>query len=117
MGSTGNESDPAAVLNQVKSSHMPKSLRATLRGPPWTSSGWSATAPGFVFWFALRHPEGAQVFCGEDIISASRQLAETKDASAVQAHLLAHRYTVERESIKDRLTWHTAVVLEWSHGC
>ena len=40
----------------------------------------------------------------------------TRDAKAVRAHLFSHRYSVENESIKDKLTYHSIVLLEWDHG-
>ena len=39
----------------------------------------------------------------------------TRDAKAVRAHLFSHRYSVENESIKDKLTYHSIVLLEWDH--
>ena len=43
--------------------------RATLRGAPWTSLGWSPTSPGFVFWFQAQHFEGPRVVYGSDAVS------------------------------------------------
>jgi len=35
---------------------------------------------------------------------------------ATTAHMVAHKYTIEYESAKDMITWHTLVLIEWDHG-
>lgn len=30
--------------------------------------------------------------------------------------MISHRYGVEKESTRDKLTWHSVVLLEWEHG-
>jgi len=35
---------------------------------------------------------------------------------ATKAHMIAHRYAKAKESTRDLLTYHAAVVLEWDHG-
>jgi len=114
----GSSRNVLTVLHdlQAASSKFPKSLRATLQGAPWTALGWGSGAPGFVMWYALRSDYPPQVFCGEDILAGSSQSQDTRAATATYAHTIAHRYSVEKESIKDRLTWHVAVALEWNHG-
>lgn len=37
-------------------------------------------------------------------------------AKVTHIHNFAHRYPVERESLRDQQTWHAGVLLEWSHG-
>ena len=35
---------------------------------------------------------------------------------AVRAHMIAHRYSVAKENIKDMFTYHALVLVEWDHG-
>ena len=128
---------------------LPKSVRATLRMPNWSSQGWSATSPGAVFWAALERAQGPKMVYGDDMVRAIEQdvQAGAADAEApsspmswgrmkshilngmpnrrnllrtmpqaTNAHMIAHRYTVEYESTKDMLTWHAFVLMEWDHG-
>ncbi len=43
--------------------------RATLRGAPWTSLGWSPRSEGFVFWFEAQRPQVPRVLYGSNAIS------------------------------------------------
>ncbi|KAH8048895.1 hypothetical protein JL720_15746 [Aureococcus anophagefferens] len=43
-------------------------------------------------------------------------VAAANDARATRCHLFAHRYSKARESAKDVLTYHAAVLLEWDDG-
>ena len=120
----------------------PKSVRATLRMAPWTAHGWSPDAPGCLFWFFAQRssPErggpAPVLEHGENIIRRINEDAAARAAAAaaaaaggdlaashpkegplcVRAHLFAHRYAKKKESNKDRLTYHSAVLLEWDHG-
>jgi hypothetical protein len=85
--------------------------RVTLRGAPWTGRGWSPTSPGHVFWYeALRTPS-PRLSYGTDIIRAL-----SSDERCTHVHMLSHRYAVQRESPRDRLTYHSLCLLEWEHG-
>lgn len=55
-------------------------------------------------------------FFGEDIVDAAERNDLVRRATCVRAHLFAHRYANDHETIKDRLTYHSIVLLEWSHG-
>ncbi|KAL7556949.1 hypothetical protein ACA910_005298 [Epithemia clementina (nom. ined.)] len=86
--------------------------RATLRGAPWTSRGWSKSSPGFVWWFEPHRPDSKQKLSyGTNLLE---QLED--DAKCTQIHLVAHRYAVRHESPRDRLTYHSVCLLEWDHG-
>jgi len=43
--------------------------RAKLRSPDWTSSGWSPTSPGFIFWFEMQHPRVPRIVYGADAVN------------------------------------------------
>ena len=89
------------------------SVRATLRAPPWTARGYSAQSAGFVWWSFARRPEGALLRHGEEIVHELRSL----EARATTVHLFSHRYARGKpESTKDKLTYHSAVIVEWDHG-
>lgn len=46
-----------------------KIYRATLRGAPWTSLGWSPTSPGFVFWYEAQRSQGPRVLYGSNLVT------------------------------------------------
>jgi len=84
-----------------------KIYRAKLRGPGWTSRGWSEESPGFVFWYEAM----------KDRVSyGTNMLSTVDDAQCVHVHMLSHRYAVAKESAKDRVRYHSVVLLEWDHG-
>eukprot|EP00536_Pseudo-nitzschia_multiseries_P005526 jgi/Psemu1/318663/estExt_fgenesh1_pm.C_1040002 len=88
-----------------------KVYRATLRGAPWTSLGWSPTSPGFVFWYEAHNNQGPRVLYGANIIS------EVKDDVCKMVHMISHRYAVKnRESPREKLTYHSLVFLEWENS-
>lgn len=107
-------------------------VRATLRAPPWSAHGWSQTSPGFVFWYEpedCRPPGagdgdgdgGARLRYGTDIAA---QVEEDRAAGLPaprcrRVHMVSHRYArgvAKKESSKDRLTYHSVILLEWDHG-
>ena len=54
---------------------------------------------------------------GGGMLSALQdELGSTAEPTATAAHLFAHRYARKTETNKDRITYHSAVLLEWSHG-
>lgn len=83
-------------------------LRMRIALPPWSAVGWSPMSPGFVWWYKAQDSE-PRVIVGEDT------LRHAGDGRAVRAHLVTHRYVRKQEHFKDKLTWHTAVLLEWDH--
>eukprot|EP00940_MAST-03C_sp_MAST-3C-sp2_P000443 g443.t1 len=97
-----------------------KSVRATLTSPPWSARGWSKTSPGCVWWYFAQREEGDVLEYGEDIIRRTKIDAGKQKKpipQAVRAHLFAHRYSrgKKKETKKDRITYHAAVLLEWDH--
>ena len=92
-------------------------LTAVFRGPDWTAEGWSPNSPGFFFWFARRADGSPAVRHGEATLEGD----EAGDlpgwgAEAVRCHHFAHRYAKQKETFKDKLVYHGAVLLEWKHG-
>ena len=100
-----------------------RSVRATLRAPPWTAVGWAAEAAGFLWW-AVQRPSGVpHVFLGEQAPTSIREGvfygsvdADSRETHCTHVHVFAHRYAKALENPKDKLTYHTVVLLEWSHG-
>lgn len=82
--------------------------RATLRGPPWSAVGWSRDSPGFVYWC---EPHKDRLTYGTNMVSTL-----SRDDTCTMVHMISHRYAVKRESPRDKLTYHTIVLLEWNHG-
>ena len=87
-------------------------VRATLRAPPWSQSGWSDSSTGFVFW--LRR-DGRLVY-GEEMVSVSRGVSSAAPLLAARVHFFSHRYAKVTEDVRDRLTYHCGVFIEWSDG-
>lgn len=85
-------------------------FRATLRGPDWSSKGWSLESPGFAFWYEPQSPE-PKLNYGTKMIDALHD-----DPICKNVHMVAHRYAVKKETPKDMLTYHAFVLLEWDHG-
>ncbi|KAG8462843.1 hypothetical protein KFE25_001616 [Diacronema lutheri] len=118
------------------------SVRVTLRAPRWSGRGWAPEAPGHCFWFDALNPSGPRLVYGTHMVAAAggRELLPSSvlDAAsgwragaagasppgadgeggprAVRVHMFGHRYAKARESATDRLTWHSAILLEWDHG-
>jgi hypothetical protein len=87
-----------------------KIYRAKLRGAPWSGLGWSRTSPGFAFWSEAQRPEGFRVLYGTDMVKT------LDDDKCTHVHMISHRYAVARESARDRITYHSIILLEWEHG-
>jgi hypothetical protein len=91
-----------------------KSVRVTLQLPKFTAKGWTPESPGYVWWFdslngELRH--------GTDIAKWFKENEKTEGLCvAKKIHHFAHRYARKKESTKDKLTYHGAIMIEWSHG-
>eukprot|EP00980_Cylindrotheca_fusiformis_P026549 scaffold16396_cov140-Cylindrotheca_fusiformis.AAC.10 len=84
-------------------------FRATLRSAPWTRSGWSPDSPGHVFWYEAQNPEPRLTY-GLNMVNT------VGDDKCRTVHMISHRYGVKKESPKDKLTYHSIVLLEWEHG-
>jgi len=94
-----------------------KGTRATFVCPNWASLGWAPDSPGFVWWFSAQHAEAPRCLIGEKMLETLRaDPANISSARATTVHAFAHRYPVEKETMRDLQTWHTGILLEWSHG-
>ncbi|CAB9505114.1 expressed unknown protein [Seminavis robusta] len=85
-------------------------FRLTLRGPGYTSKGWSRKSPGFAFWYqAQLRPEPTLTY--------GTQMIDQMDPNAIctNVHMVAHMYARVKENAKDKLTYHSCVLLEWNH--
>mmetsp|Transcript_13316 Transcript_13316/g.24990 ORF Transcript_13316/g.24990 Transcript_13316/m.24990 type:complete len:612 (+) Transcript_13316:162-1997(+) len=94
-------------------------VRAILRMPPYTMSGWSPSSPGFVFWFEGNGTRSIpRLTYGTNILKVFQQDKESHVASkCIRVHMISHRYaTGENVQIRDRLVYHSVALLEWDHG-
>jgi hypothetical protein len=90
------------------------SVRLTLRQPSWSQIGYCQESPGRLFWFnALA--QVPRFVCGQAIAEHLEQ-PNVENPNATNASFFHHRYYVPKETPRDRLTWHSAVLLEWDHG-
>ena len=95
-----------------------KSVRVTLRLPAWSTEGYTESAAGFVWWYFQTRPQPTLAH-GENIVAALAAGPRGKNGGsprAVRAHLFAHRYAKKKESAKDKMLYHAAILLEWDHG-
>lgn len=98
------------------------SVRLTLRMPPWSARGWTKDSKGYVFWYFSQRSGGPKTDIGENMRIRLKSDLEAEGQSmphAVNIHLFAHRYALgkgKRETTKDRLTYHSAILIEWDHG-
>jgi hypothetical protein len=101
--------------------------RITLRGPAWSSLGWSKESPGFCFWYqpqpaaslssspsSSSEAEAKRLSHGTDMLRDLRD----GDAQCTRVHMVSHRYAYypRRETPRDLLTYHSVVFVEWDHG-
>lgn len=93
-----------------------------LRKPTWSSQGWSKDSPGFVFWTEgptvddrkSSIPSKLTMNYGTDII---KNTVDARDSACTMVHMINHRYASPNkpETPKDRLMYHSFVLLEWDH--
>lgn len=86
------------------------SVRVTLRAPAWSSIGYSPKSHGFVLFYDLSQ-ETPRVLHGTDIVNALG--AQGASTTMQHVHHFGHRYAKLRESAIDRITYHSALVIEW----
>lgn len=96
-------------------------VRAILRMPPYTMSGWSPSSPGFVFWFEGNGTRQVpRLTYGTDILKVFQKEDHATSSSApkcIRVHMISHRYaTGDNVQIRDRLAYHSLALLEWDHG-
>lgn len=97
-------------------------IRARLRAPVWSAHGWSQSSPGFVFWVegqtCLRPDAPLTVTYGTDLISHFKCEREEDDPLNTKVHMISHRYATggRSETQRERLTYHTLILLEWNHA-
>ena len=94
-----------------------RSVRATLHAPLWTKYGWSELSRGRVFYYAPFRINSKKMNYGTNLIADIRnEFQNKKMPKAKRAHMIAHRYSIARENIKNMLTYHALVLIEWDHG-
>jgi len=105
-----------------------RSVRVTLQAPCWTNRGWSEDSPGHAWWFFACRPRAQRrLRFGTRMKEQLRNFLakeQKKDRAAVtipkatMIHQFAHRYALgkRKEGMKDKLTYHAGILLEWDHG-
>lgn len=97
----------------------PICIRAFVRSPKYSEIGYSLNNPGFIFWFRPFRENGPKMGHGLRIIKGLEKDAEiTKEPieRARKISFFSHRYVKKVETPKDKLTYHTGCLIEWSHG-
>mmetsp|Transcript_23829 Transcript_23829/g.57456 ORF Transcript_23829/g.57456 Transcript_23829/m.57456 type:complete len:554 (-) Transcript_23829:529-2190(-) len=109
-----------AILEHKKRGKNSDVVLVELRAPSWTSQGWSAYSPGFVFWVEGASTENKassqppiSLRYGTDIKTSTYD----GDPTCTMVHMINHRYSSPKksESAKDKLTYHSFILLEWDH--
>jgi hypothetical protein len=96
-------------------------IRATMRAPEWTAHGWSADSQGYFYWVTGREKGQSSapltVNYGTNLLEYFK-CPEEEDPLCVRVHMISHRYAMGKkaETQKDKLTYHSFVLLEWDHG-
>ena len=97
-------------------------VRLSLRAPPWSSMGWSADSPGFVWWFSPQRPPQKRFCFGQRSVQSIRKFYAERGLNvpkAVMVHYMGHRFAKGKgrwETAKDKLIYHGLNVIEWDHG-
>lgn len=101
----------------------PTSVRVTLRAAPWSCFGWTESSKGFVWWFESQRKQGPRLTHGENMVSTLHSDVSaglTVDSECTNIHMFTHRYARPRnngkETRKEKLTYHSCILLEWDHG-
>ena len=91
-------------------------LFVIVRAPDFTATSYCKGNPGFVFWADASIDGRVHAFYpGTQGLKCARE-DEHKDSVAVRVHLYGHRYGKPKETIRDRFTYHSGLLIEWSHG-
>jgi len=85
-------------------------FRIKLRGAPWSSRGWSQESPGFCFWYEAQKEQPTLTYGTQMIQDVD------PDPICTNLYMVSHRYARAKETTKDKLTYHSLVLLEWDHG-
>lgn len=98
----------------------------SLRCAPWTLNGWSKDSPGCVWWYEKysrplplvgKDDVPGRVLCGSGMIDFA--LKDGADPECEHVYLFHHRYALpggRPETLKDKLTYHSAILLQWRHA-
>ncbi len=81
-------------------------VRLILRSPAWTAHGWSSDSLGYVFWNEL-----SGLNYGTNLLTNITD----PNSQCRNVHMISHRYAKEKESHKDKITYHSLALLEWDH--
>jgi len=110
-------------------------VRVTLRAPAYSSVGYQKGNPGYLFWFEACRTEGGhsksnkiqEPTVGLRMLFGKRMIETMERESSLgigdglskctNVHYISHRYATgeKREQVRDKLTYHTVILLEWDH--
>ncbi len=90
------------------------SVRVTLRASKFTGIGFNPDAPGHFWWYNML--ETGKLFQGYEAARHFDAVDKDDPVTAVKVHHFAHRYSKAKESTKDRVVYHGAILVEWNHG-
>merc|ERR1719203_634120 len=94
-----------------------KGLRATMLLPRWTALGWGPKSQGFLFWYSEQHGGVPRLLHGTSALEALEDDDVVyRKGRVTKIYAYAHKYPVAQETFKDMVSFHTLLLLEWSHG-
>lgn len=88
---------------------------AKLRAPDYTRNGYTKSNPGHIYWVDASQDGLAKTcYFGKEGVELAKE-SESREGKAVRVHMFGHRYAKKKESLKDTVSYHTGVLVEWDH--
>jgi len=89
-------------------------VRVTLHALPYTSIGYSPASLGH-FWWLKFSPSNFNSHQPAQNLLHGISNDWSDDIKVSGAHHFSHRYAKKKETTKDKLVYHSAILLEWTH--
>ena len=119
----GNKRKAQVFWPELAEPHFPSSVQegfvvAMLRRPDYTGSGYTRGNKGFLWWAEASRDGTVDGFhFGEAALEHAKSVSD-KLAQATMVHHWGHRWgrKGKRETLAQRIEYHTGVLIEWDHG-
>ena len=121
---SGKFNEPVSPIEELAEPQFPAdvdSCLVKLYKPSWTDEGYQEDVPGYIWYYTGGASNGSdrRIAYGDNVLGAAREFDERihgKASKAVRVSHFGHRYAKQKESAKDRISYHTGVFIEWDHG-
>lgn len=116
LWTSGDEVGTSFAPLEKPKGRISETLVALLRTPDFSKDGYWEDNPGYVFWAdASKNGTAHAVYPGTEGLRQA-QKEPRRESLAVRVHLYGHRYGKPKETIRDKLTYHSGLLIEWDHG-